>query len=69
VCDDGIGGARGGDTTVASGDPRDCVDEALDIVHTLLEQVADPVGALPDQVQRVPLLVVLRQHQHPGVAG
>src|SRR5712691_9916497 len=34
----------------APGDPGDRVDEALDITHALFEQVADSLGALPDQV-------------------
>jgi hypothetical protein len=51
----------------APGDPGDRVDEALDVPDALLEQVADSVGAVPDQIDRIPLLVVQRQHQHPGL--
>jgi len=51
----------------APGDAADRVDEALDIAHPLFEQVADSLGALPDQVERVLLLVVLRKHQDTGV--
>ena len=51
----------------AAGDPGDRVDEALDITHALFEQVADSLGALPDQIERVLLLVVLRKHQHTGL--
>jgi hypothetical protein len=45
----------------------DRVDEALHIPHALLEQVADSLGVVPDQVCRVLLFVVLGQHQHADV--
>ena len=46
--------------------PIDRVDEALDVTDALLEQVADSLGAVPDQLDRVVLLVVLRKHKHTG---
>jgi hypothetical protein len=48
-------------------DPGGRVDEALDITHALFEQVADSLSALPDQVEGVALLVVLRERQHTGL--
>ena len=57
----------GVERAAAPRDPGDRVDEALDITHPLLEQVADSLGAVPDQVERVLLLVVLRKHQDTGV--
>jgi hypothetical protein len=40
--------AGGVERAAAPGDPGDRVDEALHITHPLLEQVADPLGALAD---------------------
>ena len=50
--------------TATPGDAGDRVDEALDITHALLEEIADSFRALADQVERVLLLVILREHEH-----
>jgi hypothetical protein len=50
--------------TPTPGDAGDRVDEALDIADTLLEEIADSFRTLPDQVKRVLLLVILREHEH-----
>ena len=43
------------------------VDEARDVADALLEQVSDPLGAFADQVERVALLIELRQHEDARV--
>jgi hypothetical protein len=40
--------------------------ERVEVADALFEQVADPFGALADQVERIARLVVLRQHEHRG---
>ena len=45
----------------------DRVDEALDVTDALLEQVPDSLGALADQLERVVLLVELREDEHAGL--
>ena len=44
--------------------PLDGVRERRDVADALLEQVADALGTVADQVERVGLLVELRQHEH-----
>jgi hypothetical protein len=44
----------------APGNTSDRVDEDVDITHALFEHVADPLGAVSDQVECVLLLVELR---------
>jgi hypothetical protein len=51
----------------APGDPGDSIDEAVEITDALFKQVANSLSAVPDQVERVALLVVLGKHQHAGV--
>ena len=43
------------------------VDERGDVSDALFEEVADAFGAVSDEVQRVGLLVVLREHEHAHV--
>src|SRR5205814_7619501 len=50
----------------AAGDAGDGVDEALEIADAFFEEVADSFGALADQIQRVALLVVLREDKYAG---
>ena len=46
------------------GDMLDRFDEALDVGHTVLEQVAHPAaGGVGDELERVALLDVLREHE------
>ena len=54
----------------AGGHAADRLDEGLDVADALLEQVADTLGAVADEVDGVALLVELREHQHAdlGVA-
>jgi hypothetical protein len=44
------------------GDPGDRVGEHLDVADPLLQQVADPLRAIADQVDHVVLLEVLGEH-------
>ena len=60
---DHLGVERG----AAGGDPVDRVDEDLQLPHTLLEQVPDALGVLGDQLLRVVLLVILREHEDSNV--
>jgi hypothetical protein len=55
----------------ARGDPADRVGEQGEVGHAVLEQVADALGAVADQVDRVALLRVLAEHEHAdlGVLG
>ena len=51
----------------ACGDAGDRVDEALDGTHTLLEEIADSLGVVPDQLERVALIVELGEYEHAGL--
>ena len=51
----------------AGGDAPDRVGEQREVGHAVLEQVADALGAVADQVDRVALLGVLREHEHADV--
>ena len=53
--------------TAPTRDARDRIDERVDISNTLLQQVSDTLRALTDQIERVVLLVELRQHQDAGI--
>ena len=55
----------------ALGDPAHGFDEVADVAHSLLEQVADSADAVGEQLRRVGVLDVLREHQHrePGTAS
>src|SRR5205807_6504750 len=55
------------ESAAAAGDTSDGIPESIDIADTLLQQVADALGAVADQVQGVVLLVVLGEHQHAGI--
>ena len=48
----------------AGRDAPDGVGEQREVGHAVLEQVADALGAVADQVDRVALLGVLREHEH-----
>src|SRR5205807_3862788 len=48
-------------------DARNGIPERIDVAHALLQQVADALCAVTDEVQRVVLLVVLGEHQHTGL--
>ena len=52
------------DHGLAVGEPAQRVDEDRDVEDALLEQVADALGMVLEQAQRVARLDVLRQHQH-----
>ena len=54
-------------TRLALGDPAQRVDEHRDVEDALLEQVADALGVLLEQPQRVARLDVLGEHQHADV--
>ena len=49
------------------GDAVHGVDEDRDVADALLEQVADALGVVADQVDGVGLLEVLREHEHAGL--
>ena len=51
----------------AVGDAGDGVREAGDVTDPLLQQVADPLRALADQVEGVLLLVVLGEDENSGL--
>jgi hypothetical protein len=46
----------------SGGNPRDGISERLDVADAFLQQIADALRALTDQVQGVALLVVAREH-------
>src|SRR2546421_10797076 len=48
-------------------DARNGVPERIDVAYALLQQVADALCTVADEVQGVVLLVVLGEHQHTGV--
>ena len=60
---DDLGVERG----AALADAPHRVHEPLDVGDAVLEQVADALGAVREQLERVPLLDVLRQHEHAGL--
>src|SRR5262249_40228190 len=47
--------------------PVDRLDEVVDRKHAILEQVAEPLRMLAEQLQRVPCLDDLREQEHPDV--
>ena len=47
-------------------DPAHRVDEAVDLGDPVLEQVADPLAARAQEVDRIVLLDVLREDEDPG---
>ena len=51
----------------AGGDAPHGVGEQLEVGHAVLEQVADALGVVADQVDRVALLRVLAEHEHADV--
>ncbi len=51
----------------STGDARDRIDEALDVTHALLQQVADSLGAIADELERIALVIELGEQQHAGV--
>jgi hypothetical protein len=53
----------------ALGDALDRIDERRDVADALLEQVADAVRVLADQIERERLLEELRQDQDPRLVG
>ena len=57
----------GVERAAAGGHALHGVDERRHVADPLLEQVADPLGTVADQVQRVALLVELREHEDAGV--
>jgi hypothetical protein len=50
----------------SSGDARDSVGECVNVADPLLEQVADALRAVADQVQGVILLVMAGEHWDTG---
>jgi hypothetical protein len=42
-------------------------DQVVDLGHPLLEQVAEPLDPLGEELEGVVLLDVLRQHDHAGL--
>src|SRR5713226_5401504 len=48
----------------ALGDSLDRGDEVGEVVHPVFQQIADPFGAVLQQLERVALLDVLREHEH-----
>src|SRR3954453_3562301 len=48
-------------------DPTHAVNEALDVRDAVLEQVADALRVVGQQLERVGLLDVLREHEHAGL--
>jgi hypothetical protein len=48
-------------------DPLDGVDEHVDVGYALLEQVTNALGTVANELQRVLLLVVLREDQYGGL--
>ena len=60
---DDLGVERG----ASSSDARDRIDEGLHVTHALLQQVADPVGSIADELKRIALVIELREQQHAGV--
>ncbi len=57
----------GVERAAAGGDAADRLDERVDVADALLQQIADAGRLVADQVDRVVLLVVLREHQHAGL--
>src|ERR1700730_8735308 len=49
------------------GDARNGIPERIDVADALLQQVADALCAVADEVKGVVLLVVLGEHQHAGL--
>ena len=60
---------RGVHDGLAVDEPSQRVDEDRDVEHALLEQVADALGMLLEQAQRVARLDVVREQQHAGLRG
>ena len=54
----------GSSTDPPAADALDGIGEQREVGHAVLEQVADALGAVADQVDRVALLGVLREHEH-----
>jgi len=48
-------------------DPLDCRDEVREVVGPVLQQVADSFSVFLQQLERVPLLRVLREDEHRRV--
>ncbi len=46
-------------------DPAERIDELEHIRHPVLEQVPHPAGLIGEQLDGIPLLDVLREHEHP----
>jgi ActR/RegA family two-component response regulator len=60
-----IGGVRGGDSSPSRrGHPPDRVDEVVHVADAVLQQVADALGVVAQQLRREPRLQVLGEHQH-----
>ena len=53
----------------ALADPAHAVDEPLDVRDAVLEQVADALRVVGQQLERVGLLDVLGEHEHAGLAA
>src|SRR6476659_3846890 len=47
-------------------DTRNGITERIDVADALLQQVADALCAVADEVEGVVLLVVLGEHEHAG---
>src|SRR5271165_5128423 len=60
---DDLGVERG----ASSSDACDRIDEGLHVTHALLQQVADSLGAITDELERIALVIELREQQHAGV--
>ena len=59
-----VGDHLGIDGRAAAAHPAYRVGELLRAEHPVLEQVADPLGRLGEQLDRVPGLEVLGEHEH-----
>ena len=59
---DDLGVERG----AASSDARDRIDEGLNVTDALLQQVANPIGSIADELERIALVIELREQQHAG---
>ena len=57
----------GVERAAAGRDARDGVQERLDVADAFLEQVADPLGALADELEREGGLAELREDEHAGL--
>src|SRR3982074_3577714 len=55
------------ESAAAARDARDGIPERIDVADALLQQVADALCAVADEVKGVVLLVILGEHQHAGL--